>query len=62
VYSLPVNSGSLAEFTEVESGKPDDRPELANALAACKAQGQTDCCQTGQVEPQRRVHGRADEQ
>jgi hypothetical protein len=44
VYSLPVNSGSLAEFTEVESGKPDDRPELANALAAGKAQGQTDCC------------------
>lgn len=26
----------LAEFTEVESGKKDDRPELAKALEACR--------------------------
>ena len=26
----------VAEFTEIESGKKSDRPELAKALAACK--------------------------
>jgi DNA invertase Pin-like site-specific DNA recombinase len=26
------------EFTEIESGKPNDRPELVKALAACKKQ------------------------
>jgi DNA invertase Pin-like site-specific DNA recombinase len=36
-----LNGGSwelLAEFVEVESGKHNDRPKLAEALAACKRQ------------------------
>jgi hypothetical protein len=36
-----LNGGSwtlIAEFTEVESGKHADRPQLAAALAACKKQ------------------------
>lgn len=32
------DSELIAEFTEVESGKKSDRPELAAALAACKKQ------------------------
>ncbi len=31
----------IEEFTEVESGKRDDRPELAKALAACRLHGAT---------------------
>ena len=33
-----INGGSelVAEFTEIESGKRDERPELAKALEACK--------------------------
>ena len=37
--SAYLNGGSwtmIAEFTEVESGKHGDRPQLAAALAACK--------------------------
>lgn len=39
-----LNGGSwhlLAEFTEVESGKSDDRPELEEALAMCDLTGAT---------------------
>jgi len=31
----------VAEFTEIESGKKNDRPELVAALAQCKAEGAT---------------------
>lgn len=31
----------VAEFTEVESGKRDDRPKLAKALTACRLHGAT---------------------
>jgi DNA invertase Pin-like site-specific DNA recombinase len=33
------NWGIVAEFTEVESGKRSDRPQLAAALAACRLRG-----------------------
>jgi DNA invertase Pin-like site-specific DNA recombinase len=39
-----LNGGSwtlVAEHTEIESGKHDDRPELAKAMAACKLLGAT---------------------
>jgi DNA invertase Pin-like site-specific DNA recombinase len=39
-----LNGGAwrlLGEFTEVESGADNDRPELAQALAACKLKGAT---------------------
>ena len=31
-------TGQVGEFTEIESGKRNERPELAKALAACKRQ------------------------
>lgn len=37
--SIPSNL--IAEFTEVESGKRTDRPELAQALATCRRHGAT---------------------
>lgn len=37
-----LNGGKpVAEFTEVESGKRDDRPQLAAALAVCRLHGAT---------------------
>jgi DNA invertase Pin-like site-specific DNA recombinase len=39
-----LNGGNwalLSEHTEVESGKRDDRPEMANALTACRLTGAT---------------------
>ncbi len=35
---ITANSELVAEFTEVESGKKNDRPQLAAALASCKKQ------------------------
>ena len=35
-YVVGVGGTTIARFTEVESGKRDDRPELAAALALCK--------------------------
>ena len=37
----PWRGDIVAEFTEIESGKKSDRPELALALAACRDKGAT---------------------
>lgn len=40
VQTYLKNQGEIiAEFTDVESGKKDNRPELANAIAYCKERG-----------------------
>lgn len=40
-YAYKNDGTILAEFTEIESGKRSDRPQLAKALAMCKATGAT---------------------
>lgn len=38
-YLRSVNGKQCAAFTEIESGKREDRPELSKALAACRVYG-----------------------
>ena len=38
-YLRSVNGKQCASFTEIESGKREDRPELSKALAACRVYG-----------------------
>ena len=60
-YLGSVGGTLRAEFTEVETGKRNDRPELEKALAACrKRQGPPRHCETGSVLTQRGVHRRHD--
>jgi DNA invertase Pin-like site-specific DNA recombinase len=40
-YLAGFSAAPLAEFVEVESGKRDDRPELARALAECRVRKAT---------------------
>jgi DNA invertase Pin-like site-specific DNA recombinase len=40
-YLAGFGAGPLAEFVEVESGKRDDRPELARALSECRVRKAT---------------------
>ncbi|MBO6864175.1 MAG: recombinase family protein [Alphaproteobacteria bacterium] len=40
-YLSSVPTHLVAEFTEIESGKRSDRPELAQALATCRRHGAT---------------------
>src|ERR1700722_14840044 len=40
-YIASVSGKLSAEFVEVESGKPKDRPKLALALASCRLHGAT---------------------
>lgn len=38
-YARQAGLAIVAEFTEIESGKRDDRPEVARAIAQCRATG-----------------------
>jgi DNA invertase Pin-like site-specific DNA recombinase len=40
-YARSNDATIVSEFTEVESGKRNSRPEIAKAIAACKASGAT---------------------
>jgi len=42
-HAATLGGQVVQEFTEVESGKRNDRPQLAAALAACRAQGAVLC-------------------
>ncbi|MCA6232122.1 MAG: recombinase family protein [Phenylobacterium sp.] len=42
-HAAALGGQVVQEFTEVESGKRNDRPQLAAALAACRAQGAVLC-------------------
>jgi hypothetical protein len=47
----------LDEYTEIESGKRNDRPELEQGAGGLQeAQGGAGHCQTGSAQPQPRVH------
>ena len=59
-----INGGAanlVAEFTETESGKRNDRPQLAEALAVCKKQkAKLVIAKAGPAGPKRGVHFKPD--